>query len=221
MEDGILLYNQGSYEQALDFFLSAEVGSEDYPLLAYYLGLTYTQLERFDEAMLYLEQVVTSPESGIVQVYQARMILAYIYSITERFDLAVYELSELERGGSESVQLYALLGYAYFHEGKVDESIEVLNRALELEPANPNALNSLGYILAVTGKDKVSGLAYCRRAVDIDPENPAYLDSLGWAYFKNRRFSEAASYLKAAAAKSPDSKVIASHLRQLEDLSGK
>jgi tetratricopeptide (TPR) repeat protein len=59
--------------------------------LAYFLGLCYTKLERYDEALLYLEQVVTAGQDPL-RVYQCRLTLAYIYVITKRAKLAEFEL---------------------------------------------------------------------------------------------------------------------------------
>jgi len=42
----------------------------------------------------------------------------------------------------------AALGYVYYAQRKVPESVETLKKALELDPKNPNALNSLGFIYA-------------------------------------------------------------------------
>ena len=61
LTQGVSLYNQKAYTNALTFFLSlpADCGA-DKNEIAYYLGLCYTKLERYDDALLYLEQVVTS-----------------------------------------------------------------------------------------------------------------------------------------------------------------
>ena len=79
--------------------------------LAYFLGLCYTKLERYDDALLYLEQVVTSGHD-VLRIYQCRMTLAYIYVITKRNKMAEFELKRLANIGFESVQLYTTLAYA-------------------------------------------------------------------------------------------------------------
>ena len=62
LQNGISMYHKGDYNGALAFFLSLPDDSEseiDNMNLAYYLGLCYAKLERYDDALLYLEQVVT------------------------------------------------------------------------------------------------------------------------------------------------------------------
>ena len=61
LSEGIALYSQKSYKDALAFFLSLPEDSRaDNIELAYYIGLCYAKLEHYDDALLYLEQVVTS-----------------------------------------------------------------------------------------------------------------------------------------------------------------
>jgi tetratricopeptide (TPR) repeat protein len=182
------------------------------PELCYYLGLCYTQLEQFDEALLYLEQVVTT-DLNILHIYQSRMILSYIYTKTGRFKLAEFELESLLDSGYESAQVYAAFGYVAYQSGRTDEALVHLNKALSLDPDNVNAMNSLGYILAEEEKDLERALVLCRRAVERRPENSAYLDSLGWVYFKLGRISEARATLRKALSGSGGNKAIAAHMR--------
>ena len=61
MKEGISLYKKGNYPAALTYFLSLpdDCGADSVEL-AYYLGLCYSKLKRYDDALLYLEQVVTA-----------------------------------------------------------------------------------------------------------------------------------------------------------------
>ena len=214
MNEGIRLLKRGQYERALQQLLSAHVESTEYPELSYYLGLCYTHLGRFDEALLYLEQVVTS-ELSFTHVYQSRMILGYIYSVTGRFRLAEFEFRKLLEDGFDSARTHAALGYALHAQRDLSGAVEELERALELDPENSNALNSLGFILADTSEDARRAVEYCRRAVRRHPKNPAYLDSLGWAYYRLGRSDEARDVLRSALEAAPGNKEIAGHLREV------
>jgi tetratricopeptide (TPR) repeat protein len=212
LKTGIRLYNTHRFEQALREFQSVDADPSTNPELGYYLGLCYTQLERYDEALLYLEQVVTTSDN-LVQIYQSRMILSYIYTITSRHRLAEFELKSLLDAGFESAQVYAAYGYVAFVLGNTDESLEYLQKALTLDPRNANALNSMGFILAEKNIDPEGAISYCKNAVQLRPENAAYLDSLGWAYYKTGNFDEAKNYLRKALSISGGNKEIANHMK--------
>lgn len=212
IEMGVKFYNARRYEQALQEFQACDADSAQNSELAYYLGLTLTKLTRYDEALLHLELVVTS-HTSFVHVYQARMILGYIYAITRRHRLAEFEFRKLLEAGLESTQIYASLGYIYYSQGKVQESIEALEKALELDALYPNALNSLGYIYAEEEVELVKALEYCQKASELKPESAAYLDSLGWAHYKLGEYEEARKCLRKALDLSSGRKEIARHMK--------
>jgi len=215
LQTGIRLYRSKRWEMALKELLQVDTttfDAEDNAELAYYLGLCYTKLEQFDNALLYLEQVVTGG-SDPLRAYQCRMTLAYIYSVTGRSKLAEFELKHLLEKGFESVQIYAAMAYAAYSQKRYDDAIELYQKALELERDNPTALNGLGYILADTEKDVRKGLSLCKKAVEKKPQNPAYMDSLGWAYFKNREILEARTWIRRALDLLPRHPEIIAHMR--------
>jgi tetratricopeptide (TPR) repeat protein len=212
IERGIKYYNTKRYKQALEEFRALDIDPSENSELAYYIGLTLTQLGEYDESLIYLEQVVNS-HSSFLHIYQSRMILGYIYSVTGRFKLAEFEFKKLIELGMESIQIFASLGYIYFGQNMVEESIEMLKKALEFDPNYANALNSLGFIYAEADLDYEEALKYCKRAVRQKPDNPAYLDSLGWALFKNGDLEEARLQLRKALDLSSGNKEIARHLK--------
>jgi tetratricopeptide (TPR) repeat protein len=203
------------FELALREFLRVDenaVRGEENIELAYYLGLCYTKLARYDDALLYLEQVVTNGHN-VLRAYQCRMTLAYIYVITKRSKMAEFELKRLQHSGFESAQLYTTLAYAAWLQKNYKNAVELYEKALDLDENNTTAMNSLGYILADTDRDVLRGLRLCRKAVDKKPQNPAYLDSLGWAYFKSGELLEARTWLRRALELAPQEQEIRDHLR--------
>ena len=89
--NAVRLYNSKRYAIALEELTGLSKDPASNPELCYYLGLCYTQLEQYDDALLYLEQVVTT-DLNILHIYQSRMILSYIYTQTGRFKLAQFVL---------------------------------------------------------------------------------------------------------------------------------
>jgi tetratricopeptide (TPR) repeat protein len=219
IQEGIRLFNMKRWDMALQEFLeargklkNAESDSAQSLELAYYLGLCYTKLERFDDALLYLEQVVTSGQD-MMRVYQCRITLAYIYVVTKRSKMAESELDSLMANGFQSVQLYTILAYTACSEHQYQKAVDLYTKALKLDNNNSTAINGLGFILVDTAIDIHKGLLFCKKAVDMNPRNAAYLDSLGWAYFKSGNSQEAVNWLHRALDLAPQHKEIRNHIK--------
>ncbi|UTC61999.1 tetratricopeptide repeat protein [Treponema sp. OMZ 787] len=211
LKEGVNLYNKKDYQEALVFFLS--VSTEDALIkieINYYIGLIYSRLSEYEQALEYLEQVVTASKD-IAKVYQCRLILAFIYANTGRTRLAEFELSKLIEAGYESVQVFSSLAYVYYEHQETEKAIGYYEKALKAAPENSTALNGLAYILAETDMDLTRSLLLCKKAVEKQPENPAYLDSMALIYHKMDLASEAKTYITRAKEKLPDNKIILKH----------
>ncbi len=216
LERAVRFYHGHRFEQALAELRALEQATGGSPEIDYYIGLALTQLGSYDEALIPLEKVVASHFS-FLHIMQARMVLGYIYSVTGRFKLAEFEFAKVNEMGVQSSQALAALGYVLYAQRKVSESIETLRKALELEPRNANALNSLGFVYAEEKIDVAQAIQLCRQAVDIAPRNPAYLDSLGWAHFRQGNYTEARTQFRRALDLAPGNREIAAHMRAAMD----
>jgi len=215
LKEGIQLYRLKDWDKALQVFLSKDtedLDSEERMELNYYLGLCYTKLGQYEDALTFLEQVVTTGED-VLRVYQCRMTLAYIYVITKRIKMAEFELKRLQSSGLESPLLYNTLAYAALLQKKNKAAVELYERTLEIDINNATAMNNMGFILADTGMDVMRALRLCRKAVDIKPQSAVYTDSLGWAYYKSGEIIEARTWLRRALEMAPNEKAIQRHLQ--------
>lgn len=224
--DGIVLYNKRDYNGALTFFLSLpDDASIDNIELAYYIGLCYARLKRFDDAMLYLEQVVTAGGSSDDggerkngRVLQCRYILSIIYVMSGRNKLAMFELNKLLETGYKPSHVYSSLAFLLWEDGDTDACIAHYKKAIEIDSNNATALNGLGYVLASENRDLSAALSYCKKALSLEPQSPACMDSLGWVYLKLGLMNDAFRYLNQAQSLLPDSEEIAAHIRMAQEL---
>lgn len=208
LQQGIKLYEDGRYKDALAFFLSVDTNSgpsldaANNANLAYYLGLCYARLGMYEDALAYLEQVVTdekddSNENEHERVLQCRFVLAVAYAMSNRKSLAKFELDKLLAAQYKTANVYASMAHLYYLDGDTEHAIFYYEKALETEPNNTTALNGLGYVMAEDGRDLAKALSYCKKACDTAPDS-ATLDSLGWVYHKLGMDEQAKTYLARA-----------------------
>ncbi|QTQ11669.1 tetratricopeptide repeat protein [Treponema parvum] len=213
LSEGISLYNRNSFKEALAFFLSLpdDSGADSMELM-YYIGLCYAKVGRYDDALLYLEQVVTAGKNNN-RILQCRYILAVIYALSGRKRLAQFELNKLLELGYRPASVYASLAYISWQQDEIDDCIDYYRKALAEDSKNLTALNGLGYVLACENRDLTEALAFCKKAVDGEPNSAACLDSLGWVYFKLGLMKEADKYVRQASLLNKGNHEIAEHLR--------
>lgn len=215
LKEGVRLYSDGEYEKALGFFLAlpADCGA-DKNEISYYLGLCNAKLKRYDDALLYLEQVVTSGVS-LEKTLQCRFLLAVIYVETDRKRLADFELTKLLDTGYMSASVYAAIAYIAWEQDDVSRCLDFYEKSLERDPDNISSLNGLGYVLACQDRDLTKALSLCKQAVKLSPTSAACLDSLGWVYYKMGLYDDAMQYLQKAEQIDGESTEIADHIQSV------
>jgi tetratricopeptide (TPR) repeat protein len=213
LDEAIALYGEGRYAQSLTQILALppNAGTQNENIESmYYAGLAYMQLRRYEDALGYLEQVVTSGAS-IERIRQCRLLLAVIYALTGRERLAGFELKKLLDTGYKTASVYSALAYIAWEQQKHAEALEYYETALREDDSCITAVNGMGYVLAEMGKDLPRALSLCRKAVELAPSSPACLDSLGWAYFKMGLIAEAKACLKKAKERDASCAEIQAH----------
>ena len=215
LSQGIEFYNQKKYSDALTFFLtlSSETGADSLDV-AYYLGLCYAKLSRYEDSLLYLEQVVTAGKEE-ERVLQCRLILAVIYSLSGRKRLAAFELNKLLEAEYKPASVYAALAFVAWEQSDTEKCLDYYEKSLDADPENVTALNGMGYVLACEDKDLTKALSFCKKAVKASPNSAACLDSLGWVYYKLGLYDDAKKYLEMAEAIDGNSEEIANHIKSV------
>ncbi|MCI5645476.1 MAG: tetratricopeptide repeat protein [Treponema porcinum] len=215
LSQGIEFYNQKKYSDALTFFLtlSSETGADSLDV-AYYLGLCYAKLSRYEDSLLYLEQVVTAGKDED-RVLQCRLILAVIYSLSGRKRLAAFELNKLLEAEYKPASVYAALAFVAWEQSDTEKCLDYYEKSLDADPENVTALNGMGYVLACEDKDLTKALSFCKKAVKASPNSAACLDSLGWVYYKLGLYDDAKKYLEMAEAIDGNNEEIANHIKSV------
>ena len=215
LDEGKRLYAQKKYDKALAFFLGLPGDSSaDKNDVAYYLGLCYTKLEQYDDALLFLEQVVTSG-GQLERVLQCRFLLAVIYALSGRKRLADFELNKLLDTGYMTSSVYAAIAFIAWEQNDTERCMNYYEQSLLKDPDNVTSLNGLGYVLACQEKDLSRALSLCKQAVKTSPKSAACLDSLGWVYYKLGLYKDALQYLQQAEQLDTTNVEIADHIKSV------
>ncbi len=99
--------------------------------------------------------------------------------------------------------IYANLAAICLTSDRADEGIELLQKSLELNPFNPEALNNLGNALQAQGKD-AEAIASYYSAIRLSPNYPEAYNNLGNVQYKQGNFAEAVSSYHRAIELSPN-----------------
>lgn len=113
------------------------------------------------------------------------------------------------------------LGYMLADRGdRVPEAIELVQRALRLEPGNPSYLDSLGWAYLKQGKLTEADKPLTDAAAQL-PENSVVQDHLGELRFRQERYADAAAAWERALAGDGDSIDRAAIEKKLRDARGR
>jgi Tfp pilus assembly protein PilF len=93
-------------------------------------------------------------------------------------------------------------------------AIRDLERLLQRQPEHADAMNALGYLMTLQGRDLPKAESLIREALRLKPNASEMLDSLGWVLFRQGKLTEARRQLEKAwqAAHHPD---IGAHLGEV------
>jgi tetratricopeptide (TPR) repeat protein len=100
--------------------------------------------------------------------------------------------------GQDESETLLLKGYSLLKQGKTQEAIQTLEKAVALNPANHRALNTLAWTLIDLNIDLEKGVRYAEEAVKVFPDSPYNNGTLGCGCFKKGDLEKAGKYLNVA-----------------------
>ena len=164
---GILSYQLGHHESALDYLRHALMQRPDVPELHDVLGLVYRAVGRINEAIASHQRAVAlRPE-----LRQAHNNLGIVLAEQGRVKAAVVHFEEAVRLDPNFTEAHFNLGRALAELDCVEEAIAHCRRALELQPNHPDAHNNLGVLLKQVGKNE-EALEQFEEALRLKPGDP-------------------------------------------------
>lgn len=202
------------YDVALDSLLKVKSEFPTHHIVDYYLGICYSNLNQFGEALHRFKKIINSKQLNIVQLTQVNMVTGLIQTEQNKLENAQHSFENAIKINPSSSMSYSALGYVHYLTKRYDLAIQNFKMALSLDPNNAGAHNNLGYTLSEIGVNLNEAIRSCRKAVALYPNSAAYRDSLGWAYYVAGNFAESASELQKALALAPNNETIKEHLKK-------
>jgi len=153
------------------------------------------------------ERIAAQPRA--IRLYDA---LAQILSDQGQVEAAVAILKDALRVRPDAINIRFSLGMYYDRLKKHDDAVAQMEKILEMDESNADAMNFIGYTWAELGIKLPEAELLIKRALELDPNNGYITDSLGWVYYKNARFDEAVKFLERAVELTTREPIIVEHL---------
>ena len=182
----------------------------------FFLGLTYGELDRFDEAIAaYREALRSSPEYAL-----AWYNLGVIYGKLYRYDEAIAAYREALRINPEFAEAWNNLGTTYDGLDRYDEARAAYLEALRIDPEFAEAWYNLGITYYELGRHDETIAAF-REAVRTNPEGADAWYNLGFIYSELDRYDEAIVPFREALRINPEDAVAWNNLGDAYDKLGR
>jgi tetratricopeptide (TPR) repeat protein len=161
----------GDCDQAINTYenLKSDFAEQDLPLIwqvIFFSGLCHEHLGRWNEAEAsYLSALEVNPNASIALNHLGYSWIVRGERVEEGFDM-VRRAVQIEPGNGNMMDS---LGWGYFKQGNLEQSLLWLEQAAAKEPSNPTINWHLGDAYAANGRELEAQFQW-RRALQLDPE---------------------------------------------------
>ncbi len=114
----------------------------------------------------------------------AKLMMFFYYYDNKKYKDAINILYELKSISSTFKRIDFYLGVCYDQIGDFQKTEYFMNKAIEQDPSDHEALNYLGYLYADKNVNLDKSEQLILRALSYEPTNYAYIDSLAWVYYR-------------------------------------
>ena len=209
-----LYVRRGFIEQALEQYRILSKLDPKNTRLNTVLGALY-----FHQGLMYskngdYEQAVRSYKN-LLKICRSDLGYYYLGTAYERLGKLYYAARQFNRAiklNPDYAEAYNYLGYMYVYRGKkLDKSIKLIKKAIEIEPENGYFVDSLGWGYYKNGMLE-KAMFQLERAVELtkgEKDDPVIRDHLGDVYFQKKMYNKAIKqWKKAVELGAEDRKII-------------
>lgn len=161
---------------------------------------SYLRLERYGAALPFLEKVVAAHPGSV----DALFMLASTRERTGDADGAAKAFEQLLAQQPDDAQALNYLGYMWAERGEnLDRALELIERAVKLEPDNGAYVDSLGWVHFQLGQYD-QARTYLEKAAKLEPGDSTIYEHLGDVYARLGETTKAAEFYRKALELSQD-----------------
>lgn len=205
---GELALENNDTPSALAYYAQISPDYAKYDQMVFRVVALYRGTKEFAKAETFLLDALKK-RPDLVGLYPA---LAAVYEDSQKLEEAKLALERGEKLFPEDEAILYYLGFLYDRMGNKEKGVATMERLLEKNPDNGNALNFVGYTLLEANRDLPKAEKYLARAVELKPDDAFVLDSYGWLLYRQGKPQVAMKTLEKAFAMRADEGVIAEHL---------
>jgi len=170
----------------------------DSALANFYLGRALTERQDYDEALKAFERA----EKAGYTASQVQLMRAGIHRLKGELKQAEALLAKLENLSSHNAEYHFQRASCLMTEGERLQSIQHLERAVELDPGHTGALFQLGYVSDLAGNDE-DAISYYERCLTHPPVHVGVLMNLGVLYEDSEKYDKAAECFRRVSHANP------------------
>lgn len=127
--------------------------------------------------------------------------LAQLDVLDKKWDNAEKRLQDVVRQDAHNALAMMWLANLSAARGDNKTALNYYRQVADVDPANPDALNNMAYLLAAMPNRADEALKYAQKAQEVSPDDPNIADTLGWILYQKGLYPSAIQQLQRAAAK--------------------
>ena len=220
---GMTQQRMGQNEKAIVSFREALAKDPLHVLAHYFLGVSYLDLNRPDEATREFQATLAiAAKSGTAMnqvTIPAQEFLGKIYMQKGEWAPARVQFEQLLKVSPNDYVAHFNLAYLAGREGHLDEAADHLRQAVQAAPQSAEAHNALGSIYLFQGNIQAAE-PEISKALELDPKFSLAYFNLGRLYLKTGKNDEAANAFRKALEINPQLQPARDALRTLEPSGG-
>jgi tetratricopeptide (TPR) repeat protein len=201
-------------ERAVKFLAEARRRFSGAPEIVYYLAIAQREAKQTQRAVATFEEALREAQlDQDNEIVNAKFYFNYGVTAEQAglYDKAADLLRRsIALDPANAAETYNYLGYMWADLNvHLDEAMEMIQRALQIEPNNGSYLDSLGWVEFRQGKFDQALADLLLAAKNLDREDPIVFEHIGDTYLKLHRVPEALESWQKAFALDPKNKKLA------------